>query len=360
MNRFILCAAALAAVVPFASCDKTDSIPSSEDSVLKIQLAYGESTYVVDSPLAAGKNTELKSAVMFELAGSMVLKCDELTPENITAMTTTGWNIENVNSSVDGVIIVGNYPASTLNELKKLATRSEVENYAFTVESQQATSSYSGAEGVKNVTLMGFGQVTASASPASDGHSLKEANVKVMPLTARIQVSGKPSISTDPSNQIKDIVYKEVYFNNFYQTNARSDLKAYKPADGDWSTVLPNWARDKYDSATEGSTKCYAYQFFPALETDAAKLPMIIIKADITLKNDSKLENYYLTIKNYSVGGQGSTLEQMVANKIYNVQLKDVKLSHSDFAPTPNPEQADLKITVTVEDWTVENIIPKI
>ena len=86
---------------------------------------------------------------------------------------------------------------------------------------------------------------------------------------------------------------------------------------------------------------------------------MIVMQADVTLKDNRVLENYYITIKTF-LDTTNAPITQMNVNRIYNVDLSKLTVDHTDFTPEPNPGQVDLTINVSVEAWTVQNITPSI
>lgn len=351
--------ALMAAATLFVSCSKDSETPAGSDgAMMNVRLSYGDaSTYAVDDPLTAGQNTTLASVLMYQMVGDNVLRVQELTSEQISQMIgTSGLKIENVNTTVNGILIVGNAPGADKTALTALTTRAAIEAYGLTVASQQTGTAGSG---VVNVTLMGYGAATTTGTSTS-GATQKTAAVTVRPLVARMQVSGRVASSTDASNQIQSIAWKKVFFNRYYTDNGKGTMQEYGPADTQWNNGYPAWATDTYTTATEtANSKCYAYQFFPATSADMGLLPMIVMQADVTLKDNRVLENYYITIKTF-LDTTNAPITQMNVNRIYNVDLSKLTVDHTDFTPEPNPGQVDLTINVSVEAWTVQNITPSI
>lgn len=360
MNKLFM--AALAAITLLASCSKEDNGAGGTDgkaAAMQIKLSYApdNQTYSLDGPINAGSNTTLGTALLYQMVGDNVFTVTELTATDITAMTgAAGLRIENVNSTVDGVYIVGNAPSGNVAALKALTTKATIEGFAIAVESQQ---SVAGSTGVTAVTVMGYGAAATATDPTPDGHAYKKATVTAAPVVARMEVAGKVQISIEPDNQIKSITWKKVWFNRYYTAFDKATIKEYTSTDANWNDgTYPTWATDVYSATVDTKEKCYAYQFFPATSADAAKLPAIVMQADVTLKDDRTLTDYYVTIKTFKKGT--TALDQMLANKIYKVDLNNLTVDHTDFTPEPNPEQVDLGISVEITPWTVENITPVI
>lgn len=349
----------MVATILFVSCNKDSETQAGSDTeTMNIRLCYSNaSTYVVDDPLTTGSNSTLGTALLYQMVGDNVLRVQSLDNAQIAQMiSTTGLKIENVNTTVDGVLIVGN-PGSATTALTNCLTKSTILEYALPVESQQTDATN---VGVRNVTLMGYGVATVTGTNASTGATEKTAVVTVKPLVARMQISGQVKTKADASNQIQSIAWKKVFFNRFYTTNAKATLQEFASTSAEWTSGYPAWATDAYSNTTEApNSKCYAYQFYPAASADANLLPMIVMQADVTLKDGRVLQNYYITIKTYLDATNG-TITQMNPNCIYNVDLSRLTVDHTDFTPEPNPGQVDLIIKVTVEPWTVQNIIPTI
>lgn len=348
----------LAASALLASCSQENDETSKNEgktSGMRIKISYGEDpTYAVDGSVSAGNNTTLQSALLFEMVGTNVFKVNEMTAQQIAAMTTAaGCRIENVNSTVNNVILIGNSPTSDVTALKALRTKDAIEAYQFTVSSQQSTVAN---PGVASVTIMGTGSVVAGTDPAPDGHIYKEAQVTAVPLVGRLEAAGLVKISTDPDNQIQSITWKSVSFNRFFTTYRRDVLTEYKP--NDWASI-PGWTTDTYTTATEAGAQCYAYQFFPATVDGADYLPMIVMKADVVLNNGETLTDYYITIKTFTRAG-GTALTQMFNNRIYKVDLNLLSVDHTDFTPDPNPDMTDLAVKVTISPWQAETITPEV
>lgn len=353
MNKFLTMVLVATALLTSCSNEDNGTENNSGDSSMRVKISYGSttSTYALDTPLNAGSHTTLGSAILYQMTGTNVFKAIEMTPEQVNAMLSqTGCTIENINSAVDAVMIVGN-PTGSTADMKLLKTKKAIEEYAIDVASQQGS-------GVTNVTIMGYGAAIPNGT-ATDGHNLKVASVVAAPVVARLEVAGKVSISSDATNNLKSITWKTVYFNRYYTTLTKNILQTYEPTT--WNNI-PSWAKTTYSSEVENKAKCFAYQFFPAAadKSSADVLPMIVMQADIVVTEDGQdveKKGKYLNLKSYKKGNAALTI--MEANKIYKVDLGSLTLSHEDFTDEPNPAQADLSIKVEIADWAVENITPE-
>lgn len=348
---------ALAAAALFASCAKgNDDAATAGTSNMQVKISVGgsnASTYTVDTPVGGGTHAELTHVIIFEMRGTDVFAMKTISDaSSLTALTGVGYTLANVNNVVDGIVIVANAPTSDRTALLGLKTKTAIDSYAFAIADQQ---SKAGAEGVKHVVIRGSGDVTATSDPAK-----KKAEVTAAPIVGRMEVSGtiqKKVGTAETPNLINEITITDIYFNRYYSTGEPDNLVNLTEKElASWGT--PAWTTDALSgadlSAFLAKSKCCAYQFFPGDE-----LPMIVVKANVTLTSGSPMTGVYLTLRTYKTTG-GTAISRMVPNKIYKVDLNTLFVDHTDFTPTPNPDQVDLVITVSIDPWTTETITPEL
>lgn len=358
MNKFFMMTLAAAALLTSCTKEDNDAANNSESS-MSVKLTYGSdenSTYAVDDPLSATGNTKLQTAILFEMTGNNVFKAIQLSAQQVSDMTTKteGCRIENINSMVNAVLIVGNPPSGEVTNLLALKTRAAIEAHPMTVETQQKATA---GNGVTNVTIMGY-ETTTDGTPTAEGHNIKKVTVTVKPVVGRMEVAGKVNISGAATNNLKSVTFTDVYFTR-YCTTLKKDIILEHHEDT-WATI-PVWAKDAYSDETINKAKCHSYQFFPSSKVGAENLPIIVMKANIKVTENGievPKEGVYITIKKYKKADV--YLTQMSPNVIYKVDLGQLTLSHEDFTEEPNPGQTDLDVKVDIAPWTVENITPEV
>lgn len=340
INKFFV--AAMAAMTLFASCSKETEGPKvgTNTDAMVVKISYGDetSTYSSGTP-AVGSATKLTDAILYQMMGDNVFSATELDQAACTLLSSSGYVINNVNTSVDGVLIVGNVPTSAKVAMKALVTRSAITGYALSIDDQQAVVD---ATKIPVATMIGSGAVSGTATA-------KTASAVLVPIVARMEVSKGPINSSGTSNQIETLTVDKIYFNNFYAIYPKAGLVNKKDVAG--FDALPVWAIDAW-AVKDGTTGCFAYQFFPDI------VPMIVLKTTIKYKGVSATQTRYLTINKFKTGA--NDLSKTVANKIYKVDLSSLTVDHTNFTPAPNPDEANLTVKVTVTPWTIETLTPAV
>lgn len=384
----------LAAGLALAGCsDNNGGKNGSEESentqavYLKIDTKKG-SNLRSDEPTASDTAAELYTAVVYFVDGDTdPLVYDVLTAgpngQDVTmAELEAGYLVEDVNSAVTQVYVVGNYnsvdqenngPTFPTNIGIRLSTVKDV-----ILDIQQV--SYPAITGVvlpsDNLVTVMDGQATlqryGSNSSGWNGDTPLEsddtyANVVISPIVSRIEIE-----QIVYTGDLTSFTLEGIYVNYFYQRVPLSlDMNGYAPTNstetGNYETTGGSFAYDYYTTlydvldepaaiasgtATfEPDNGVWAYQVFGG----SNPVPHIILRlTDVVTNGGATAEDLYLTITGYSVGG--SELMTFERNTIY--KIASLPFSDDDLALTPEPDTVNISVHVEVKEWDTVNVTP--
>ena len=372
MKKILL--AAFVAVLALTSCNKENGLVSEGQTIL-VNLP-NVTTRAVEGQVAPGTESTLSALnnAIFLLNGVSVVAVSEFDGTDITA----GYKrLEQVPSSVNGVLVVANIPGSAADiaAVKALTTSTAIESYPFLATTQNGTA------GVADKLMMGKDVALNSTAtdPAPDGHTYKEATVLLRSVTARMEI-GAVTEGTGIVPGSLELV--SVWINNFYTNFSKTPatLQNYPSTDPVWPVItniispalLPNPSIPAYTPAVyqnnvsplvdlTAGTQVYAYQVF------AGNLPQVImlVKGQFdTGYHDGTNEYFmqYVTFSKYTDDATTLAVTSFAGNSIYKIGVGTggVVITPGILTPTPNTESFDLGINVSVAPWTIVNVTPAV
>ena len=386
-----------------ASCSSSDDIPSTPSTSIsgdiKISVDVSSiSTRTEDIEVNNGDKSKINSADVYLLEGESgvnqkVHSSFTFTDEELIELRQSNYIIEKINGNITGLALVTNKKKT--NERAANGTplsNLEVSTFESTIADIQPSAENMG---VSNAPMFGSASsLIESGSNPVTSNKLYTADVTLVPNIARVQIYGKPKHST----RIENLKVTKIFIDNF---NTKSfdeteKFKVGKVSGTDLDAKLATY--DFFDINDNGLTlsetkeNIYAYHLYPQIELTEVEKPkdrgvklILEMKYDI-VDGDKNVIEYatlrFATIKTgNNTGGDASLNEAFVAieaAKVYTINLgvidwtgdgeyvdpegegedKD-EFNPGDGGETPNADQKDLKIAVTIQDWTEVLIIPQ-
>lgn len=394
---------ASAFVLGFASCSNSE-IPSSKTQItdgdikLKIDIASVGTSRVADDAVNNGQKSSIQKVDIYLLSPSAVQSSYTITGADIDKLTSAdGYVLEKINGNVENVALVVNkgtdtdrLPAGTaISELKRLALAADLNQVQPTADNK----------GVKNAQMYGISQgiSDSGAINSSTGNSLYVANINLYPAIARVQVYG----NVKTSSEITNFKVTKIFLDNLYKNSGvlteEGKFQVETNVDPQLKTLLDGVGI--FDMNTEGlpmfaqkADGVYAYHIFPQEAIQTAKPKNANVKLLIEMQYDApdpenagatKSFTEYATLR--LAKGNGDVVDPATLNieqaKIYTIDLGKIdwtgdgkyvdpstpdvededkdKFNPGDGGETPNQDQKDLKILVTIQDWAEIDIIPQ-
>lgn len=367
------------ALVALASCNNDENLPTGESSSAKMsfKLSYEPTTRAIQDPGNTGDIAISKlTLTMLDAGGnqvdSRVLSTDEITK----ATSATGVIIEGVKTTATTVQVVANG-----------------NNSGTAIQDYQVE--------FVDVPLFGEGNIdkTGTATNPDDGHLLYNAAVTIKPVVARFEISGAIQV-TPTTNGVYAVDVEQVYINNYKHTKGNDDLtyNAHTTGtvwDGIYSISGSNDIKFTDVIASPGTGSFYttdhnlgvltgkaaAYHLFAAKAEDMttpkveAALPHVILKVKVYKDEASytaktPMAGYdFITIRSFNEGTD--ILSEIVAAKIYKIDLNSLAPNFKPnpvdpdkpivpVDPDPEMDKFDLKVNVTVINWSETTITPNI
>ncbi|MCD7969699.1 MAG: hypothetical protein LUF87_05040 [Alistipes sp.] len=381
----------------FISCLVLMACSSKEPGDLTVKPGEGTTVYLkintspksrADEATATDTSAELYTAIVYFVNGEE----DPLIYDVITAGPSgqditisdleEGYLVEDVNTAVTQVYVVGNYnsvdqenngPSFPMNIGGRLSAVK-----AVVLDIQQVSyPAVTGVTGIDRLVSVMDGQAAlqtygtysdgwnGEATPAADD---QYANVTISPIVARIEIEEIVYTGTFGSFTLDGI-----YINDYYQKAPLSlDMDGYAPMnngsdvdayDVDNSSFAYNYYTTMFDYLdtpaviTGGEATftpvngVWAYQVFG----DSSPVPHIILKlTDVTTSGGTDLEDQYLTITGFRMGG--TDLTRFDRNTIYKISA--IEFSDDDLDLFPEPETINVWVHVEVAEWETVNVTP--
>lgn len=386
MKTKFLFASLLALGAVLSGCSKTTDAPepSNEGQVIVVKLPGSEITRAVETPQNTGDATgTLDNVVVFLLAEQLVNRVETFSNEELALGAK---RIEQVPGSITRVIAVANTNGA---DISGLTNANAIYNYAFTVAQQHPA----GKTGLEGKTLIGGGVPQEKTDPGTSDpahkpdHIYKEVTLNLEAITSRIEVG-----DVAPGKGVEKVELLAVYVNNYYTTNAKTDVSFKGELWTGWPIIPASPAKlesdivfdidakivptdytevnyvDKHSNEVKLAvdTKAYSYHAF------SNNLPHVILlvrgkyTAEYTPQNDAKEDTPYfigwLTFRKYYSDDLGGYIPEMLPNNIYKmgVGVNGIKVNAPDIRPRPEPEDYDLGIKVTIEKWTANVVTPEV
>ena len=362
MKKILL--AAFVAVVALTSCNKENGLDREGQAIL-ISLPNA-TTRAIEAQVGAGESTiSASNTVIFLLNGNSVVTTDVFTTAEISAKKK---HIENVNSSVNGVLIVANIPATNLATVRALTSATAIRNFPYLSLSQNSSA------GVLDKLMMGE-DLTLTVNPVNPvnlGTDYKEAIVELNSVTARMEIAG-----VIPGEGIDNITLVSVWINNYYADAFTTTPTFHNTANSVWPTTgvgvstgtIANpapitYTNPEYYNAGTGSvshgtlTPVYAYQVF------AGNLPSIVMlvkgEYEAGYSPEAGKDHFlkYVTFKTYT-DASNNLVTAFAANTIYKVGLTSgITVNARDLGDEPETTMFDLGVIVSITPWTVVSVTP--
>lgn len=381
MKKVIL--AAMAVCTIFASCSKEEVVNKGTSEIemksLRVQLPDNITlgTRSVEAPVASNSTTTLTDVTVFLLNGNSVVQVEDFSSGEISG---NHKDIQDVPSSVNGVLVVGNIPTGDQVAVKALTSSIAIEGYAYTLTSQTASG------GIAGKLHMGSSSTFAlQGSNPIVGSTNKYYLVAVTldAITARFELGNVVA-----GNGIANIKLEGVWINNYLPswdvttpTLITDDPTTMTPPLPDyWATspgtntagsatpltpvtitnaYIPAQYYDAYSSSVDGIANCYAYTLFTG-----SYVPHVTM-----LVSGEYASGFYTGSDKYFLGWLTFTkftntdvtpnvdLTSLEPNKIYKA-LGGIVVDAKDITTTPEQEGFDLGIDITITPWTGVNVTP--
>lgn len=370
------------ALAALASCNNDENLPTGDGSSAKMsfKLSYENSTTkAIQDPGSTGDIAISKlTLTMLDASGSQVDSRVLSASEIAKAKSATGVILEGVKTTAEKVQVVANG-----------------NNSGTAIQDYQVE--------FAEVPLFGEDNIdkTGSATNPDDGHVLYNAAVTIKPVVARFEISG--AIQVDKTiNGVYAVDVEQIYINNYKHTKGSNDLTLNPHSTGaDWDNIYSRASSNDIkftDVITPLSGSFYtgtpadhnlgvltgkaaAYHLFDAKAENVTTpkveeaLPHVILKvkvykdeADYTTK--TPMAGYdFITIRSFNEGA--NILSEIVAAKIYKIDLNDLTVNFKPnptdpdkpivpVDPDPEMDKFDLKVNVTVTNWSETTITPNI
>lgn len=403
MKNFKFLATALAALAIF-SCSKEKIDAPDETGTKSVTVTLEVSnpdTKHADKNQSAASTTIHDATVYFideTTPNPKVVRQKELTAAEITALTGPGFTFLSIPAAAKKMFIVANYKANdntlnypvsaTLNELYAAGVISaKVQNKKPTLNATSKASS-------DKVVMTGMSGVFKKKTGGGETEFDLAAPVRISPVVARIEIGGIKLTGVKNNVAVPADCYKlqGVYINNVYKeinldgtvkgdvmlkTAAADFGNSEYPEAGDtgnnvyWadfysSGILPSTAvGDKQGyvvpskngaAVIAADAQAWAYHIFPSNE-----MPHIILKF-MNVKPDPAgiaPEPAFVTISKYkNATGETRPLTTFAKGVVYKIDKLDVDYVNS--GPEPEKENISVTATVTIEPWSVHNIVPSL
>ena len=402
--------------IGFASCSSdNDHIPTnpspsttiSGDIKLKVDVA-SISTRIHDVAVGTGAQSEINNVDIYLLEkadGNQALKVHSsltVAKNDIEKLSSSQYIIEKINGNISGLALVVN-KAGDIQRVKDgtLLTELEAKAHVSIINEIQPVTD----QGISNSPMYGVAEqitVEGSTNPTT-GNKLYVANITLKPTISRVQIYGE----LKTSGRIKNLQVTKIFLDNF-NTKSYNEVDKFnieKMIDPELTTTL----EDKFpffDMNKEGleifktKSNVYAYHLYPqvAIEAEKPKDRGVKLVLELTydqLDAEGKLVNEnvteYATLR-FATISKGNNIDDDSASlsdeilaiepaKVYTINLgiidwtgdgeyvnpKDPNAEDKDkdeFNPgdggeTPNATQKDLKIAVSIQEWTEVLIIPQ-
>ena len=366
MKKFLLATMAIATL--FASCSKEPVEAQAGDGVIVVSLPGEINGRAIEAQESSSAVITLTDVTVFLLNNNSVARAVNFEPADLIAKK---MRIENVPAGVNNVIVVANIPTAVGPTVRALLSGTAIENFAYTVASQNGS-------GISAVTRMGKGVPVVAVDPTPDGHDYKAVSIELTPLTARFEIG-----AVKPGTNVESVELIGVWINNYYTDATKTVTKLHIDADPVWNTspattgvplmALPGTVSmlnaytelAYYNAANNGavtlttSSQAYAYQVFAG-----SNIPhLILLVKGKYLVPDADGRQYfmgYVTFNKFENGGVNITA--INANTIYKMGtgVTGIPINADDITPDPEMGVFDLGITVTTTPWTVLNVTPKV
>ncbi|GAB6010398.1 hypothetical protein [Dysgonomonas reticulitermitis] len=286
---------------------------------------------------------------------------------NITTLTGAGETIENLPNSVDHVYVVGNVPTTV--SLPASGSILAVQQAVLVVATQGT---------ISNVSLYGDDATSLlTAGGGASGNDLYEANITLAPVVARIELADITS-----SGDIVSYKVAGIFVDNYYSqgevdglvaatnlVNNGMDPTKFSDGTSEYPTALKPSIYDWYPTALTPSSNVVApatagqvwgYNVFAAAA--GSSVPRIIIRLeDVMLSSGAPTSGstQFITISGYK-DASSVALTSFEAGKVYTLSAGTLIFDENDIDPVPNSNLIDVKVTVTLTNWTVVPVTPVI
>ena len=362
--------ASMLAVLSCVSCSQNDDIVSDQDLTPKslvISLPKTATTRNVEDQLLVDADPKYTNITVILYDGGNNAVTHDWADLSQKVMT-----IADVVKPA-GVQVIVNTPVSQLATLQAAKTKAAVDAVlaaiAIAEQNLDPITSPTPYTSAQQTTYSGLAATIEEVAAVGDVAAYNKAAVALSSVTSRFEIG---TIVAKENSGVKDLVIKEVYFNNYLGLNAASS--AVVNLDGTTlvaGTSIAPWAKIIGDMAkvtSTSGTKAYAFQAFAG-----AVIPQIIFKIDGTVLAGYKLADgtgsadadfnfvdKYVTINGFK-DKSAAQLTALLPHTIYQVAIDQaLEISEGDITEVPNQTEVGLEVTISVKAWSKETLTPEI
>lgn len=331
---------AMMALATMASCSNEDDATNVENAgtpkSVSLSLDYA-STRAIEAPETAGRPTLTNIYVLAykDVACTEFKQKIALTTEQAAALTTKNGEVTvDIPTDAMGIKMIANNGKSTV--IPDLIVDYQGKNIKTQIP-------YVGQskDGVKGTEEAGY-----------------TAEINIAPQVARIEVSGIINATTDANGCT--VTIDGVYMNK-YVSNLSSPTSTVKLTSDNGITInnATTGMFDKFTATdwklaiTEDPSKCAGYQLF------AGEHYTVTLAVTVTPADGSAQQQGFVVIKKFA------GIDELKAGYIYKLNLTASGLEdnfhYPDTPVIPDPSGGKpVSVTVTVTEWTVENVTPEL
>lgn len=379
MKKILLIALAATTLLSCSKENNSDVPDSTGTKNVSLSIARMTTKAVGDPDVADKTYTAVEDGVIyfFDKDGAKVYT-RILTSDEINALSSDDHKdaviVVAVPQSATSIVMIANYKASTSNEYSKITetTKTGISQIAIAVGTQIST-------GVGKVILSGEAtivDVDANATPPTAA-----ADITITPIVSRLEIAGiaakqvtKGDLAVGEINSFRLLgVFIPNYYATGYVVGGAGQGSLVKPTtvdDYDGTTVpfdakLFDYRAGGYTLPLEDKTS-FAYHTFPA--SGVANLPNIVLKVDnVTYNNgvatDASYENgsvQYITVVDYWTEADKGGTKVLNFNAATIYRINSLLFGLENLGPNPFTQNKTVTVTVTVKEWTLQEIFPGI
>ena len=355
----------LMAIAMIACNKEDDSIVNGDVKTVKLNIKAGALSRAVEQPLGNNATTSIHSLYVYFLdaaSGNVVSGSKAITGIDLTAIQGAGLEITGVSASARYVYVVANYAENSVD-------LSGITNLA-SIKAKTAT--------MTTANTADWDKALLSNSDKSDNGKIgivtnnkASATVEVMPDLSRLEISSLVARTVGiiaPDVAVTEYDLKGVYLNGYF-----SGFHVGGVADGSAATLVTSgaglsgvalWAKDVYAPTSLAGKTTYTASSTPgevwAYMIPAGATPRIIFDIDNVKygTDEPATQDKFITVKSFRDSGTNDLITEFLRGKVYKVSA--VNFSAKDAHDTPNAEDIDVTVKVTVLNWVGIDINPEL
>lgn len=335
---------AMMALATLASCNNEDdavNVEAGTPKSVRLSLDYA-STRAIGDTAKAGRPTLSNIQVLAysdeKCEGNLLGKTMLSAEEAETLSNSNGTVVVSIHNAAKGVKMVANNGSATLppNEIE----------------------SYQGKDIKTEIPYVGLSKIDGNETA---GYT---AAITIAPQVARIEVLGHIK-ATDDANGCT-VTIDGIYMNKYRSHLSSPAIVTLKSDNGETITSATsvtgmfdtssatNWG----DAVAENPTKCAAYQVFAGDDVDTYG---VVLAVTMTPNDGTKVKKGFVVIKKFK------DINKLSPAHIYRLNLTNSGLENEfdypntdPITPDPSGEEKQITVTVNVEPWAEQTVIPEI